>query len=176
MSEQPRFKHHCTTCQFLGHFAQRDLYYCATGGIGEEPTLIARRSDEGWDYESGFSFGRDAHSTALTIAYNLAVQQRLIEETPEQAIRHIRAIVEQFHLHNHRAQAFRVPLGDTYVLVTEAPDSCTEVAIITNAQAGLVHAFAWNKAGPRVGSVHNRWELFVALTEFLQPFQLTKEA
>lgn len=42
---QPKFKHDCEACTFLGHFYDHDVYQCGT-------SLIARYSDEGHEYHS----------------------------------------------------------------------------------------------------------------------------
>lgn len=47
----PKFKHDCTSCVYLGHFEDHDLYYCPN-----DPTVIARFGDEGPDYGSGLPF------------------------------------------------------------------------------------------------------------------------
>jgi hypothetical protein len=44
----PRHEHDCDRCVFLGQHEEFDLYVCPG-----EPTLLARRSDEGSDYWSG---------------------------------------------------------------------------------------------------------------------------
>ncbi len=47
-----RYKHDCEQCIYLGEFSEQDLYFCEQGGI---PTVIARWSDEGGDYNSGIA-------------------------------------------------------------------------------------------------------------------------
>ncbi len=58
MSESPLYKHDCSQCEFLGSHRfmedDYDLYFCLRDGF---PTLLARWSDDGPDYLSGFSFG-----------------------------------------------------------------------------------------------------------------------
>jgi hypothetical protein len=58
----PHFKHDCDDCAYLGHIAcvdavgkgdEADLYYCPGAGRGFRPTVIARFSSKGSDYESG---------------------------------------------------------------------------------------------------------------------------
>jgi hypothetical protein len=72
---KPIFEHDCQSCVYLatvtyeevtytdyGSFhkqAPADLYYCPQGGIPVS-TLIARFSDDGPDYTSGLSAGRDS--------------------------------------------------------------------------------------------------------------------
>lgn len=61
-----RFQHDCDTCIPLGMTAEADLYFCPN-----EPTLVARFSDEGSDYSSGICFAdRNPH---LAEAKKLAV-------------------------------------------------------------------------------------------------------
>jgi hypothetical protein len=50
MSE-PRFKHDCKQCNFIGRLDDRDLYTCSQGG--HLYTLVARYGDDGPDYTSG---------------------------------------------------------------------------------------------------------------------------
>ncbi len=58
MNESPLYKHDCSKCEFLGSYRfigdGYDLYFCPQHGF---PTLLARWSDDGPDYLSGFSFG-----------------------------------------------------------------------------------------------------------------------
>lgn len=49
--EQPRYKHDCTSCTFLGRYSEYDLYFCKQGG--NNPTVLARFSSQGPDYLSG---------------------------------------------------------------------------------------------------------------------------
>ena len=54
--DKPQFKHDCNDCKFLGQYTtpgwvKCDLYFCPQGG--RIPTVIARYSDEGSDYNSG---------------------------------------------------------------------------------------------------------------------------
>jgi len=49
---QPRYQHDCTACHFLGQYKKYDLYFCPT----HEPTVVARFSDRGQDYNSGMVF------------------------------------------------------------------------------------------------------------------------
>lgn len=42
---QPKFKHDCEDCAFLGHFNAHDVYKCGS-------SLLARYSDEGSEYAS----------------------------------------------------------------------------------------------------------------------------
>ena len=47
MSE-PKFKHDCETCKFIGHFEGFDVYICPS----RSPSIIARNGDEGSEYAS----------------------------------------------------------------------------------------------------------------------------
>jgi hypothetical protein len=51
-----RFQHDCSVCKSLGQFGDADLYFCEQGG--SFPTVIARYSDDGADYQSGLSLTR----------------------------------------------------------------------------------------------------------------------
>ena len=50
-----RFQHDCEKCKPLGEFEGADLYYCEAQLIGG-PTVIARHSSDGADYQSGMVF------------------------------------------------------------------------------------------------------------------------
>ena len=50
---EPKFKHDCDKCIFLGHWCKRDLYHHKGGGL---ETLIARFGDDGPEYISGKEF------------------------------------------------------------------------------------------------------------------------
>lgn len=50
-----RFQHDCEKCKPLGEFGDADLYYCEAQLIGG-PTVIARYSSDGADYQSGMVF------------------------------------------------------------------------------------------------------------------------
>lgn len=64
---KPRFQHDCDRCVFLGAFSEEnhncDLYFCSQGGLG--PTLLARYSDKGPDYVSGWNVGQNAAERKL---------------------------------------------------------------------------------------------------------------
>jgi len=47
---EPRYKHDCNQCVFLGHEREYDLYYCPQEGL---PTILARYGNWGGDYLSG---------------------------------------------------------------------------------------------------------------------------
>jgi len=60
---QPKFKHDCSACTFLGHFNENDLYHCTQS---VSPTVIARYGDNGSAYSSGLVFAeRAAHGSEL---------------------------------------------------------------------------------------------------------------
>ena len=73
---KPKYLHDCESCVFLGAFQNEtdvDLYWCRQNG---SPTIIARFSDEGSDYESGILSGLiDCADPTSSIgeAYRLAV-------------------------------------------------------------------------------------------------------
>jgi len=56
-TDKPMYHHDCDHCTFLGQYEWRqhtfDLYHCIQGG--GLPTVIARFSSDGPDYESGIS-------------------------------------------------------------------------------------------------------------------------
>jgi hypothetical protein len=80
--EQPRYEHYCRTCEFLGQYKEFDLYYCSN-----EPTIIARYSDEGGDYGSGLVFGvtsdKGCYREALVRALRTGHKQKIIEHFNE---------------------------------------------------------------------------------------------
>lgn len=47
---EPRYEHDCEVCVFLGCLLDMDIYVCPQGTM---PTLVARYSDFGPDYQSG---------------------------------------------------------------------------------------------------------------------------
>ncbi len=70
-----RYQHDCTACVYLGHFEEYDLYVCPQGGI---PTVIARFSSEGPDYQSGLDAGKSGLLPFLAEAYSRAVSNGLL--------------------------------------------------------------------------------------------------
>lgn len=78
MSE-PRFTHDCKNCTFLGGFEHDgdyyDLYHCMQGG--NCPTVIARFSDDGPDYQSGMPFADKGLIATLVEAKRRAVERGL---------------------------------------------------------------------------------------------------
>ena len=68
-----RYKHDCEACVPLGEHDYADLYYCDQHGI---PTLIARYSDEGYDYISGLEFA--CFNPDLIVAKRLARKRDLL--------------------------------------------------------------------------------------------------
>ena len=66
--------HTCLSCRFLGRHGECDLYYCPQGGF---PTVLARWSNQGPDYLSGWSFGKMSRydfSNHMGEAYRRAVK------------------------------------------------------------------------------------------------------
>jgi len=70
-----RYQHDCSACTFLGQHNDADLYFCSQGG--KFPTVIARYSDEGSDYQSGLSAGKSGLIPDLAEAYRRAVTNNL---------------------------------------------------------------------------------------------------
>jgi len=54
----PVYRHDCNACVFLGHYEEKDLYYCPGGPGGTGGTVIARASGKPSDYASGLPFGK----------------------------------------------------------------------------------------------------------------------
>lgn len=80
-TNKPQFKHDCNDCKFLGRYTTPsgvacDLYFCPQGG--RIPTVIARYSDEGSDYNSGLGFPMPE----LEEAARRAVVQGHLEKAP----------------------------------------------------------------------------------------------
>lgn len=69
--QQPRFKHDCTACAYLGRHLSFDLYWCDQNGM--LPTAIARYGNNGPDYLSGL----DGHVVPL---HPLWVAKRIAQE------------------------------------------------------------------------------------------------
>ena len=76
--EEPRYKHGCKMCEFLGQYKEYDLYFCPN-----EPTIIARYSDEDGDYGSGLVFGvtsdKGCYREALVRALRTRHKQTIID-------------------------------------------------------------------------------------------------
>lgn len=51
--DEPRFKHDCEWCTFLGRTGEEDVYACMQG-IGY-PTIVLRTSDRPEEYESSWT-------------------------------------------------------------------------------------------------------------------------
>lgn len=77
--EKPRYKHDCSSCQYLGQDGRFDLYYCGESN-SDSNTLIARFSDYGPDYYSGMHFGKSGAILPLATAYKRAKERGLIKE------------------------------------------------------------------------------------------------
>ena len=71
--EKPRYEHDCNTCVFLGQWKEYDLYYCSG-----EPTVVARWSDEGGDYNSGIVFAERGLIPQLVVAYKRSIKRGFI--------------------------------------------------------------------------------------------------
>jgi hypothetical protein len=76
--ETPNFQHDCNSCHFLGRYVcaekkEADLYFCLQNGL---PTVIARFSNDGPDYISGFY--SIEYEPALKEAYMRAVKAGFI--------------------------------------------------------------------------------------------------
>ncbi len=69
-----QFKHDCNDCVPLGQHEGYDLYYCPN-----EPTVIARFSDDGPDYNSGMEFAKSGLIPQLVEARNRAIKLGLCE-------------------------------------------------------------------------------------------------
>ncbi len=73
--EEPRYKHDCQKCEFLGLYKEFDLYYCPN-----EPTIIAR---EDGDHGSGLVFGvtsdKGCYREALVRALRTEHKQKIID-------------------------------------------------------------------------------------------------
>lgn len=68
---EPHFKHDCVDCRFLGHYVGRDLYVCGEPekeSSSISGTVIARWSDAGCDYSSGWCFGASIESSQRHLA------------------------------------------------------------------------------------------------------------
>ena len=72
----PKFTHDCTSCIFLGHYKEHDLYCCSNHN---SPTVIARFSSEGADYASGAIFAvTNPANDCLREALFRALQQGIL--------------------------------------------------------------------------------------------------
>jgi hypothetical protein len=78
---KPKYTHDCDKCVFLGTYDDdgipKDLYYCATGGLGG-PTIVSRFSSEGPDYISGIHFADSGSVPSLVEAKRRAVERGLM--------------------------------------------------------------------------------------------------
>lgn len=72
-ARQPRFRHDCSKCTYLGCFEASDLYHClqATG-----PTVIRRYGDDGPSYTSGIAIAD--HDPGLREAVHRARERGLV--------------------------------------------------------------------------------------------------
>jgi len=78
----PKFKHDCEKCIFLGHYNEKDLYFCDQNSTN--PTLIQRYSDDSGDYFSAIAIVNDSLvqsiSPDLRVAFLIARELGLISE------------------------------------------------------------------------------------------------
>lgn len=74
---RPRYIHDCTRCTFLGQHGTADLYFCPQ--IEGLPTVIARYSSNGADYQSGMF---NPHTPALQEAKTRAMARGLLKSKP----------------------------------------------------------------------------------------------
>ena len=74
--EQPRYKHDCKDCEFLGQYKKYDLYFCLNG-----PTIVARWSNK--EYGSGLVFGitstNNQYTEAIVRALRAGHKQKIID-------------------------------------------------------------------------------------------------
>lgn len=88
----PKYKHDCARCRFLGHHDNADLYYCPAEISG--PTVIARFSDDGPNYQSGIYFAYGMNPL-LTEARRRAVAQGLTSYDLVLAVRYRPPVLTQ---------------------------------------------------------------------------------
>lgn len=69
----PRYENVIPNCVFLGTEDYYDLYVCKSGVDGY-PTIIARKSGDPWDYESGIKFAISGENKPLLEALKRAVR------------------------------------------------------------------------------------------------------
>lgn len=89
-----KYKHDCEKCEPLGEFGNIDLYFCnQAAGLG--PTVIARYSSEGSDYQSGLYAA--SRIPELAEARKRAIEQGLIIESEKASkiIGYVRENAEQ---------------------------------------------------------------------------------
>lgn len=86
---QPKFKHDCTNCKFLGHAKDQDWYSCKNEMLGSR-SIIARFGDDGIEYKSCSLF-RCAELTSLErLALSLG-----LEITPEEERKMLKILLHQ---------------------------------------------------------------------------------
>lgn len=76
----PRYKHDCNSCIFLGQYAIADLYACIHNG--RISTVIARYSNRDNDYASGLSAVREGGIVVLIEAFHRAVLKGYLPREP----------------------------------------------------------------------------------------------
>lgn len=70
---EPRYKHDCESCIFLGEFRQYDLYVCVSS-----PTIIARFG-AGGEYDSGLEMAMSGQHPALAEGYERALRSHILQ-------------------------------------------------------------------------------------------------
>lgn len=70
---EPRYKHDCESCIFLGSYKQYDLYVCL-----HRPTIIARFGELG-EYDSGLEMAMSGLHPALAEGYERALRSHILQ-------------------------------------------------------------------------------------------------
>lgn len=70
---EPRFRHECAKCVFVGRHEAHDLYYCELSPV--MPTVIARFGNEPQDYTSGLALANFVRP--LGVALERALERKL---------------------------------------------------------------------------------------------------
>lgn len=80
----PEYKHDCEECIYLGFYEGADLYYCnQPHNMVKTPTLIARYSNDSWDYLSGIHFA--SSNKFINEAKKRAIEVGILEnDEPQQ--------------------------------------------------------------------------------------------
>lgn len=90
-----KFKHDCVRCVYLGGYTNvgernkdcyYDLYVCSEGNM-KIPTVIARFSDNGPDYNSGMAFGVHGSVEPLLEAFRRAYQEGYLQVVATKKLR-----------------------------------------------------------------------------------------
>lgn len=72
-NDMQRYVHDCDECKFVGVYKEHDLYFCKN-----EPTVIARYGNEGYEYSSGLVFAEKDGSKPLYEAKKNAIRLNLL--------------------------------------------------------------------------------------------------